>query len=98
MAVSDSVVDISRFINGRRIGGFQIIVVLLCALTVFFDGYDTQSVAFVAPSIAAQWHLSREALGPLFVASLFGLLVGSALFGLVADKLGRRNIIMLATL
>lgn len=98
MVVSDSVVDISSFINGRRIGGFQIIVVLLCALTVFFDGYDTQSVAFVAPSIAAQWHLSREALGPLFVASLFGLLIGSALFGLVADKLGRRNIIMLATL
>src|ERR1700722_5012751 len=92
------VVEIQAFINERKVGGFQILVVVLCALTVFLDGYDTQSVAFVAPSIALDWHLERAALAPIFVASLVGLLIGALLFGPVADKLGRRSVLMLSTL
>ena len=97
MASTASVIEIQSFINDRRIGGFQILVVALCALTVFLDGFDTQSVAFVAPSIAIEWHLPRAALAPIFSASLVGLLVGALLFGPVADKLGRRAVIMLST-
>src|SRR5689334_25027081 len=93
-----TLIDVPKFIAERRIGGFQYRVVALCALTVFLDGYDTQSVAFVAPSIAAEWHLTRAALGPIFVASLVGLLVGALLFGLLADKLGRRGMVMACTL
>jgi AAHS family 4-hydroxybenzoate transporter-like MFS transporter len=93
-----AVIDVPKFIAERRIGGFQYRVVALCALTVFLDGYDTQSVAFVAPSIAAEWHLERAALGPIFVASLVGLLVGALLFGVLADKLGRRAMVMACTL
>ncbi|HXP31530.1 MAG TPA: MFS transporter [Stellaceae bacterium] len=97
MASTASVIEIQSFINDRRIGGFQILVVALCSLTVFLDGFDTQSVAFVAPSIAIEWHLPRAALAPIFSASLVGLLVGALLFGPVADKLGRRAVIMLST-
>jgi MFS transporter, AAHS family, 4-hydroxybenzoate transporter len=98
MATAAPVIEIQSFINERKIGGFQILVVVLCALTVFLDGYDTQSVAFVAPSIAIDWHLERAALAPIFVASLVGLLVGALLFGPIADKLGRRTVLMLSTL
>ena len=97
MASTAPVIEIQSFINDRRIGGFQFLVVALCALTVCLDGFDTQSVAFVAPSIAIEWHLPRAALAPIFSASLVGLLVGALLFGPVADKLGRRAVIMLST-
>jgi AAHS family 4-hydroxybenzoate transporter-like MFS transporter len=93
-----TVIDIPRWIGERPIGAFQYRVVALCAVTVFLDGYDTQSVAFVAPSIAAEWHLERAALGPIFVASLVGLLIGALTFGLLADKLGRRRMVMACTL
>lgn len=97
MASPSGVIDIQSFINNRKVGGFQILVTALCALTVFLDGYDTQSVAFVAPSIAMDWHLTRASLGPIFVASLVGLLIGALILGLIADKFGRRAILMLST-
>lgn len=90
----DQTIDIPTFINIRKIGGFQLLVVALCAITVFLDGFDVQSIAFVAPSIAAQWHVSREVLGPIFVASLVGVLCGALGFGPLADKIGRRPVIM----
>ena len=90
-------IDVTTFINERKVGRFQLLVVGLCALTVFLDGYDTQSIAFVAPSIAREWQLSREALGPIFVASLVGLLIGALLFGPVADKIGRRWVVLTCT-
>jgi AAHS family 4-hydroxybenzoate transporter-like MFS transporter len=90
-------VNITTLIDRRPVGGFQYLVAALCAITVFLDGYDTQSIAFVAPSIAQELHLTRPELGPLFVASLVGLLIGALSFGVVADKFGRRTVIIVCT-
>jgi len=90
-------VNVTTLIDRRKIGGFQYLVAALCAITIFLDGYDTQSIAFVAPSIAQELGLTRASLGPLFVASLVGLLFGALIFGPVADKIGRRSVIMICT-
>jgi len=90
-------VNVTRLIDARKVGGFQYLVAALCAVTVFLDGYDTQSIAFVAPSIAQELHLTRPELGPLFVSSLVGLLFGQLGFGPLADKIGRRWVIIICT-
>jgi AAHS family 4-hydroxybenzoate transporter-like MFS transporter len=87
-------VNVTKLIDNRKVGGFQYLVAALCAVTVFLDGYDTQSIAFVAPSIAQELHLTRPELGPLFVASLVGLFFGQLALGPVADKIGRRALII----
>jgi AAHS family 4-hydroxybenzoate transporter-like MFS transporter len=54
------------------------------------DGYDLQAMGFAAPGIAKMLHLKPALLGPVFSASLLGMLFGAPLFGWVGDRFGRR--------
>ena len=79
--------------NGR-FSRLQLVVVFLCAMVVVFDGYDTQSIAYVAPQIAREWNVSSASFGPIFSAGLVGLAAGNLFLGPLADKLGRKLVIL----
>src|SRR5476651_2051761 len=91
-------VDVAGFIDQQPVGGFQIRLLLICAAVLFLDGFDTQAIGYVAPALAGEWHLTKAALGPVFSAGLFGLMIGALLFGPLADRIGRRKIIIFSTL
>jgi MFS transporter, AAHS family, 4-hydroxybenzoate transporter len=90
-------IDVASFIDRQPVGRFQIRLLLACAAVLFVDGFDTQAIGYVAPAVAQDWKLARGALGPVFGAGLFGLMIGALLFGPVADRIGRRRIIILCT-
>lgn len=91
-------IDISEVVDKSRIGGFQIGIYVICALCLIMDGFDVQAMGYVAPVIIRDWNISNAALTPVFTAALFGVLVGSLLFSMVADKIGRRPVLIAATL
>jgi AAHS family 4-hydroxybenzoate transporter-like MFS transporter len=96
-AAPDGSVDVAGFIDAQPVGRFQIRLLLICAAVLFIDGFDTQAIGYVAPEIARDWKLGRGALGPVFSAGLFGLMIGALIFGPIADRMGRKRIIVLST-
>src|ERR1700730_17128985 len=91
-------VDVAEFIAAQPVGWFQIRLLLTCAAVLFLDGFDTTAIGYVAPVLAREWGLSKGALGPVFSAGLFGLMMGALIFGPLADRVGRKKIIIFSTL
>jgi AAHS family 4-hydroxybenzoate transporter-like MFS transporter len=69
----------------------------MCGLCLIMDGFDVQAMGYVAPALLAEWGIPRAALGPVFGAALSGMLVGSLVLSMVADRLGRRPVLIGAT-
>jgi len=90
--------DITELINNRPLTLFQKRVMVLIGCLVMMDGFDVQAMGFVAPALVKAWTIEPSALGPIFGAGLLGMLIGSTSLGILADRIGRRPVIIGATL
>ncbi|MDB6156337.1 MAG: transporter, family, 4-hydroxybenzoate transporter [Gammaproteobacteria bacterium] len=90
--------DLDGVIDSSRLGRFQGLVIALCALMVMIDGFDTQVIGMVAPSIAAAWNVPSAAFGPVFGLGLFGGLLGVVILGSASDRFGRKPVLVSAIL
>jgi MFS transporter, AAHS family, 4-hydroxybenzoate transporter len=84
------VVQVSRLLDERGLSSFQIRLLIWSFFIVLIDGYDIGAIAFAAPHLVKSWGVTPGALGPVFSASLVGILFGSAIFGWVGDRFGRK--------
>lgn len=69
-------------------------VVALCFLIVAIDGIDIGLAAYIAPSVRREWGLSVAQLSPIFLSALLGMMAGSLVFGPLADRRGRRLVLL----
>lgn len=76
----------------------QVAVVVTCICLVALDGFDVLSISFAAPGIAEEWRIDRGALGIVLSMELIGMAAGSIVLGHVADRMGRRPLILLCLL
>ncbi|WGS47846.1 MFS transporter (plasmid) [Burkholderia sp. JSH-S8] len=87
-------IEVRQFIDDQRFSAYQWRVLALCFLIAALDGLDTALIGFVAPMLVKTFHVSRDALGPTLGAALVGYAVGSMIAGPVADRVGRRMLIV----
>ncbi|MFM0304872.1 MFS transporter [Paraburkholderia sediminicola] len=85
-----------NLVDDRKTSPLQILTLILCFFVVAADGFDVASVGYVAPLLKKAWSLSPAQLGPIFGAGLFGLTIGSFLFGPLADRIGRKRVITIS--
>ncbi|MFL6605811.1 MAG: MFS transporter [Steroidobacteraceae bacterium] len=91
-----TVIDLASFINAYPLKRFQVRIALLCASVLFLDSFDSAALGYVAPAITELWHLPRGALGPVFASGFFGQLIGAVVAGPVADRVGRKPVMVAA--
>ncbi len=90
-------VNVSDVIDAGGLNRYQLGIFLLCGLFLVMDGFDVQAMGFVAPALISDWKISNSALGPVFSSGLVGLFLGSMLFGMLGDRIGRRRVLLGAT-
>ncbi|VWC27845.1 MFS transporter [Burkholderia arboris] len=87
--------SIRNTIDESPMSAFQTMAVTACVVLNMLDGFDVLSIAFAAPHLAAEWKLSGKEIGLLLSAGLAGMGIGSVLIAPLADRVGRRRIILL---
>ncbi len=89
-------INASAVIDRSPVGAFQWRVIVLCCLVAMLDGLDIQTVALVAPRIAADWSVPPASFGPVLSASFLGIMFGAIGGGFIGDRFGRRNVLIAA--
>jgi MFS transporter, AAHS family, 4-hydroxybenzoate transporter len=97
MSQSTNEVNVTRLIDDGRVTPFQIATIIFCALVNLFDGIDTQSIGVAAPFIADALGIKIASFGPIFSSALVGATIGAASFGPLADRMGRKTLLIVAT-
>jgi MFS family permease len=60
------------------------------------DGMDVTIVSYVAPALQQSWAIDADTMGAVFSAGLLGMALGGVLVAPLADRLGRRPLILTA--
>ena len=79
-------------LDALPIGRWHIYMILICVLSFMFDGFDTQVIGPILPKLIGEWKLTNAQVGMLGSAGFAGMALGSTLFGLLADIIGRLKV------
>ena len=86
--------DVPTDIGQLKWAHWQLLPVLTVAVAI--DLMKPASLGFVLPGTAAEYGLSREVVALFPFCALSGLVIGSYVWGVIADRVGRRAAILLS--
>nr|WP_174506632.1 MFS transporter [Acinetobacter sp. Marseille-Q1620] len=87
--------NVNAVVNNAKFRPFHLTVVLWCLFVVLFDGYDLAINGVALPLLMKEWGMSAVQAGMLASTALAGMMFGAMLFGMLADKIGRKKVILI---
>ena len=91
-------VNVNEVIDKAKFTPFHFKVVFWCLIIILFDGYDLAINGVTLPLLMKDWGLSAVQAGMLASTALAGMMFGAMMFGTLADKIGRKKVIMICVL
>ena len=88
--------NIRQIIDQQPMSPYQWAVVVMATIMNLLDGFDVLALAFTATGIRNEFGLSGAELGSLLSAGLFGMTAGSLFLAPLADKIGRRPLLLIS--
>ena len=64
----------------------------------FFDAYTVLAIAYALPVLSQQWNLAPGQVGAILSAGYVGQFFGALLFGWLAERIGRLNVLLITVL
>jgi len=89
-------VDIGQILDQGRFGFLQQFFLVLIALIIIIEGIDIQLVAYAMPQILRDWQIERADFGLAATANSVGLFAGTLMAGYIADRMGRRFLLLMS--
>jgi MFS transporter, AAHS family, vanillate permease len=87
-------IDPRDVISKSPMSAMQVLIIAITVGLNGLDGFDVLSISYASPGIRAQWGIDQGVLGLVLVAELIGMAIGSIVLGGVADKVGRRPLML----
>ena len=87
--------NVNAVVDRAKFTSFHMKIVLWCLFIVLFDGYDLAINGVVLPLLMKEWGMSAVQAGMLASTALAGMMFGAMSFGMLADKIGRKKVILI---
>jgi MFS transporter, putative metabolite:H+ symporter len=78
-------------ISGRKLLG-------IAGMGWMFDAMDVGMLSFIIAALKVEWELTPGQMGWIGSVNSIGMAVGALIFGLMADKIGRKNVFIITLL
>ncbi len=91
------VLDVQTIIDRSKLSSLQWIVFIFGCMIILADGLDAGAIGYIAPTISEEWGISKKELGPVLSAALIGMSLGALISGPLADRLGRKWVVISTT-
>lgn len=89
-------VNINEVVNEGKFNRFHIGLLICSCFIIIFDMFDLVIYGSVVPILMKEWSISPVQAGAIGSYGFFGMMLGAIFFGVMADKFGRRNILILS--
>ena len=87
-------VSVTEVLDSVPFTSYQVLVGILCFCCTLLDGFDLTVIGVAVPKIAEYLRVKPPALGVAMSAGQFGPLIGAALLGMLADRVGRKRMLV----
>lgn len=93
-----AVVQIEEVMKKGKMNGFQRALLLWGMFLMAFEGYDLVVFGTVVPKLMEHWSLTSVEAGALSSYGLVGMMFGAIIFGILADRIGRKKVVIISSL